>query len=95
MSNISGKTIDAIAPGRAHILVLTSDGLLYGYGKNNNYQLGDGTLEDRQFALATNVLSALICTETIQNIYSQEMTSIVTTSFGRMLIWGQNTVRKR
>ena len=42
---LSGKTVTTLAssPGSNHTLVLTSDGMVAGWGQNSNYELGNGT----------------------------------------------------
>jgi alpha-tubulin suppressor-like RCC1 family protein len=91
---MNGKTIVDFSVGGTALLALTNDGLVYSSDTSNGvYQAGDGTLVSHQaFALATAFNSAKGCGETIVNVHGGGYNSMVTTSYGRLLIVGSNSV---
>lgn len=56
---LAGKTITAIRAGLAHQFVIASDGKVYGCGKNDDGQLGDGTTTHRHTLVALDMGGAL------------------------------------
>ena len=49
---LAGETVVAIAAGYAHNFALTEDGQLFAWGRNDNGQLGDGTITNRHVPVA-------------------------------------------
>jgi uncharacterized delta-60 repeat protein len=45
--NLGGRTAVSVFAGPAHTFILTADGLVFGWGRNDSGQLGDGTTTDR------------------------------------------------
>ncbi|HEY1083558.1 MAG TPA: choice-of-anchor D domain-containing protein, partial [Prosthecobacter sp.] len=58
---LSGKVVVAVAAGSGFSIALTADGQVYGWGANNNNQLGDDTATQRLTAVRVDMstLSAL------------------------------------
>lgn len=83
---LSGKTITAVATGRAHSLALCSDGTLAAWGSNSEGQLGSG--DTTGSAVPVAVISG----------YGNEITamaagfdfSVVACSDGTLAAWGSN-----
>jgi alpha-tubulin suppressor-like RCC1 family protein len=84
-----GKTITRIAAGRDHCMVLTSDGKLFAWGKNDYGQLGDGTLTNRNVPVAVNMSGVLAGRFVASMDGGYSHTAAVTTD-GRMFAWGRN-----
>ncbi|MCL1975567.1 MAG: Ig-like domain-containing protein [Firmicutes bacterium] len=74
----------AVAPGLYHTLALKKDGSLWAWGRNNNGQLGDGTLIDRltPVQIGTDTNWATIVTGNIH--------SIALKKDGSLWLWGSN-----
>jgi alpha-tubulin suppressor-like RCC1 family protein len=91
---MSGKTVIDFSVGGTAVLALTNDGLVYSADTDNYmYQAGDGTRTAHQaFTLASKFNSARGCGETIVNVHAGGYNSMVTTSYGRLLIVGSNNV---
>jgi alpha-tubulin suppressor-like RCC1 family protein len=86
---LSGKNITEIATGGvgSSILILTSEGLVYGVGQNFYGQLGDGTKNDSTIPVAVVALSGKIVTK----IRSYGTFSMALTSNGEVYTWGYNS----
>ncbi len=93
---MSTRTVVDISPGDAHVVVITSDGMVYGWSTTNTYgEAGDGvtTSGRNYFVLSTSMLAGMLCGEYALNVYAAGYNSMVTTNFGRLLILGANPVR--
>ncbi len=86
---LAGKTITQIAAGRDHCMVLTSDGKLFAWGRNDYGQLGDGTTTNRNVPVAVNMSGALAGKSVAAMDGGYSHTVAVTTD-GRMFAWGRN-----
>lgn len=87
---LAGRRITAIAAGDAHSMALSSDGLVFAWGSNDNGQLGDGTTTDRTVPVAVLTDGAL-AGKTVVAIAAGEDHSIALTSDGMVYAWGRNT----
>jgi alpha-tubulin suppressor-like RCC1 family protein len=85
---ISGFLVKDISTGYSHSLFLTVEGLIYGTGRNDLGQLGDGTRTTRSiFApVAVNIPN-------IVKISSGAYFSIFLTQEGKIFGFGQNNVK--
>jgi alpha-tubulin suppressor-like RCC1 family protein len=86
---LAGKTVNAIASGDYHVLVLASDGRLYAWGSNGSNELGNGG--------TTTALSPVAVTmtafggKTISKIYSGGGHNYAVASDNSVFGWGLNT----
>ena len=80
-----GETVQQVAVGSTHVLILTSS-RVFSVGRNNDGQLGNGT----QINSSTPgmVSFTLLQNETIANVYASDITSFALTSQGRLFSWG-------
>src|SRR3989338_6846635 len=92
---MSGKTVVDFSVGYTAALALTNDGMVYSMDPSNNYgQSGDGLYTSHNlFTPSVKFNNAMLCGETIVNVYGGGLNSMVTPSYGRLLIVGSNVVR--
>lgn len=81
---LSGVAVRQVACGDAHTLVVTDDGGLFTFGRNQNGQLGIGTTED---ALAPRKVEALAHL-TVSSVAAGAEHSVVATADGRVYAFG-------
>ena len=84
--NIKNKIIKQISCGSHHTLVLTSDGMVYGWGNNRDGQIGCGK-EFGEKILITRLTSLPI----IKSIHCSFCESFALTDNGMVYSWGHNT----
>ena len=82
-----GKTVVAVAAGAYHSLALTSDGLLFAWGENDNGQLGNNTTTDSLVATAVD-MTGVLSGKTIVQIAAGQSCSAVLDSTGHVYTWG-------
>ena len=85
-----GETLVAMATGNTHVVILTSNGRVLGWGANPLGQLGDGTLTDRPTAVAITIDLDFEQDERIVHVDAKGDQSLVLTSRHRLFIWGAN-----
>ena len=86
------ETVIAIKRGATHTLVLTSNGRIFAFGRNNVGQLGDGTTVGRTSPVETTSRYALESGEVLTGFflgYGAD-SSFVGTSHGRVFAFGHN-----
>ncbi|MBZ5734916.1 hypothetical protein K8Z61_10450 [Nocardioides sp. TRM66260-LWL] len=83
---LAGTTITAIAAGRLHSLALASDGTVYAWGANASGQLGNGTNQNSNVAIAVTGLTG----KTIASIAAGKEHSLALASDGTVYAWGAN-----
>ncbi|MBK8093331.1 MAG: hypothetical protein IPK32_15415 [Verrucomicrobiaceae bacterium] len=88
---LAGKTVVAVAAGYYHSLALTSDGLLFAWGKNSSGQLGNGSTTDSTTAVAVDMAGAL-SGKSVTAITCGGEFSAAATSDGLVFTWGSNSV---
>jgi alpha-tubulin suppressor-like RCC1 family protein len=77
--------VGSVAAGRAHVLLLKSDGTLYGWGANDYGQLGDGTGTERRTPVAAGSgLSGVV------SIAVGGDHALALKSDGSVVAWGRN-----
>lgn len=86
---LSGKTITQISAGSRTTLVLTSDGMIYGWGDNDFGQLGNEPTADRDYPIAAD-MSDVLSGKTIIDIDSGDTYSLALDSDGKVYSWGLN-----
>ena len=87
---LSGKTVSKLSLSGFHILVLTTDGLLFGWGLNMRGQIGDGTSGvNRSTPVAVDMTGALAA-KTITDISAGYEHSHVLASDGTVYAWGSD-----
>ena len=83
--NIKNQIIKQISCGSAHTLVLTSDGMVYGWGGNDRGQIGCGKELGEKISM-TRLTSLPI----IKSIHCSFCTSFALTDNGMVYSWGEN-----
>ncbi|CAG2107003.1 unnamed protein product, partial [Medioppia subpectinata] len=78
------KRVVDITCGNRHTLALTSDGLVYGWGRNTFGQIGDGTWCWRQWPTPVSI------DEPISAISCGKCHSLALSTAGRLYVWGLN-----
>ncbi|MCF7826663.1 MAG: choice-of-anchor D domain-containing protein [Candidatus Marinimicrobia bacterium] len=86
---LSGKTVSAIASSGDHVIVLASDGKLYGWGNNYDGQLGNGANEDALTPVAVD-MSGVLNGKTISKLVTGYSHTLVLTSDNELYTWGTN-----
>ena len=86
---LNGKKVTAIAAGTTHALVMTSDGVLCGWGTNSSGQVGDGTTTQRNVPSTVDLgtLSALNGKKVVRFATGSGL-NIVTDAAGAVYSWG-------
>jgi alpha-tubulin suppressor-like RCC1 family protein len=88
---LHGKTVIAIAAGADHCLALTSDGLVFAWGRGDQGQLGTSAgADDRNEPTAVNVHGGL-ANEAVVAIAAGTHHSLALTASGRILAWGSDS----
>ncbi|MEV4255092.1 Ig-like domain repeat protein [Spirillospora sp. NPDC049652] len=82
-----GVTVDQVAASTTHSAAVTSDGRVLTWGNNENGQLGDGTLTQRNSPVFALVPEGVRITQAATG-YTH---TLALTSDGRVLSWGGNT----
>jgi alpha-tubulin suppressor-like RCC1 family protein len=97
LATLGGRSPADISSGHGHLLVLNSDGTLYGTGTQTLTKAINGTTIDsyNAFVLLRGVASELLGSETILTISGGYSASYATTNYGRILAWGSNSVRTK
>jgi alpha-tubulin suppressor-like RCC1 family protein len=82
----SGNTLNSAATVRSHTLLLADDGTIYGFGSNNNGQLGLADNTNRRIAtpITTNLSG-----KTIIHIAVGPQNSMAIASDGSVYLWGR------
>jgi alpha-tubulin suppressor-like RCC1 family protein len=95
LATLGGRSPTDISAGHGHLLVLNTDGTLYATGTQTLTKAINGTTKDSYnvFVSLSGVASALLSSETILTISGGYSASYATTSYGRILAWGSNSVR--
>lgn len=86
---LAGKTVVAIGGGHSHSLALTSEGLIYAWGFNQNGQLGDGTTANSSEPVAVT-MSGVLNGKTVTAIAAGGDHNIVLVSDGHVYGWGRD-----
>ncbi|MBL9133580.1 MAG: hypothetical protein JNG86_20385, partial [Verrucomicrobiaceae bacterium] len=85
------KTVQSIAAGGKHTLVLCTDGTLVGWGGNSEGQLGNGGVENVIYALAVETGSgSALNGKTIVAVDAGAAHSLALCSDGTVVSWGHN-----
>lgn len=84
-----GKTVVAVAAGAFHSLALTSDGLLFAWGKNTNGELGNNSTADSSVPTLVD-MTGVLAGKAIVQIAAGQGCSAVLDSTGKVYAWGQN-----
>ena len=88
---LAGKTIVAVAAGRYTSYALTSEGLVYAWGRNNAGQLGDGgsPVLDSQVPVMVSTNGAL-SGKRIVSIIASELGAMALSADAKLFTWGWN-----
>ncbi|HEX2854974.1 MAG TPA: immunoglobulin domain-containing protein [Opitutaceae bacterium] len=91
-ADLHGKTITQVCMGGTHTLALTSDGLLYAWGGNNEGQLGNNSTTDTTVPVLVNTASGVssLSGKTIVSLAASGYCSYAVTSDGIVHAWGWN-----
>ena len=84
--NINDKIINEISCGSFHTIVLTSDGMVYGWGNNTNGQIGCG----KELGEKISVITQLKTLKKIKAIHCSYQSSFALTDNGMVYSWGGN-----
>ncbi len=85
---LSGKAVSRLRAGGYQMLVQTTDGMLFGWGKNNRGQVGDGTsMTNRRSPVALDV-SGVLASKTIIDIAAGNEHGLALASDGTVYGWG-------
>ena len=85
---LAGKTVTAISAGTDFNMVVAS-GRVYGWGRNDEGQIGDGSTSSKFVPTATDV-SGVLAGKTVSAISAGSYHSLALTSDGRLFAWGSN-----
>lgn len=89
--NDDEKIIEIYVAG-SYSFAKTTIGRIFAWGVNNYGQLGDGTTTNRSLPVEITHRFSLVESEEIISISARHVHTIALTSFGRILIWGSNTL---
>lgn len=81
-------TFISVATGNDHTLALSSEGLIYSWGRNNSGQLGDGTTSSRTLPGPVSRINSGELT--FSALAASGETSYALANDGRVFAWGQN-----
>lgn len=86
-----GEKITSISLGEMHSGAITSKGNIFTWGENEVGQLGNGVFEEYQ-RTPKSILSflKLMDNEKVDSIHLGDRSTFITTTFGRVLSWGDN-----
>jgi len=87
---LDGKTVTAIAAGGDHNVVLTSDGQVYAWGRNDYGQLGDDSNSQSGVPVAVDT-NDVLGGKTIISISAGHTHSLALASTGQLFAWGNNS----
>lgn len=90
---LATKTITAVKAGTGHQIVLTADGKVFGWGSNNQGQLGN-TLTTASTTPVSLKDDAALAGKTIAVIASGTNHNLALTTNGEIFSWGNNTSGK-
>jgi len=85
----TGTNWKMVACGRYHSSAIKTDGTLWGWGKNDTGQLGDGTVQGTNSGRSSPVQTAAASTTWKQVSAGQECTGAIKTD-GTLWMWGKN-----
>lgn len=85
---LSGKTVSKLRVGGFHMLVQTTDGMLFGWGVNNRGQIGDGTSGTNRLSPVAVDVTGVLATKTITDISAGYQHSLALASDGTVYAWG-------
>jgi alpha-tubulin suppressor-like RCC1 family protein len=86
---LAGKTVIAVATGRAHNLALCSDGTLASWGYNNSGQLGNNSTTNRNTPVLVN-RSGVLAGKALVSVSAGFENSLAVSSDGTVAAWGSN-----
>ena len=86
---LAGKTVAAIAAGRAHSLALCTDGTLVAWGSNANGQLGNNTTTNSTLPLRVDS-TGVLANKVVVGISAGDSHSLAWCSDGSLVVWGDN-----
>ena len=89
-TGLEGKTIKKVMAGGMFSMVLTSDGSLYSWGKNNYGQIGDGTTNNYNLAVAVKTEGTPMAGKTVVDFSISNEHTVALTSDGQIYAWGRN-----
>ena len=89
IKGIPGKVV-GIAAGSLHSLVVTENGELYGWGRNQNGELGDGSIEDRKYPKLIKGIRGKVT-----SIAAGFQHSVALLESGKVYGWGGNDNRQQ
>ncbi|MEX0609572.1 MAG: T9SS type A sorting domain-containing protein [Balneolaceae bacterium] len=88
---IAGKTITDISIGLTHVLVLTSEGEIYGWGTASSYELGTSNVASGDNYFEPRLIQeAGLDTATIVNVYAGDRFSMFLSEAGTLFVIGNN-----
>ncbi|MES2630809.1 MAG: hypothetical protein V4611_02540 [Patescibacteria group bacterium] len=87
---MAGKTITKIGAGNHISLAIDSNGLVYGWGQNQQGALGDGTTTLRNKPVAVNTVGTPMAGKSIVQVVAGEQHSVALSSDGNVYAWGGN-----
>ena len=82
----NNQTITQISCGSTHTLILTSDGMVYGWGNNYYGQIGCG----KRLGEKLSIITELISLPKVKLLYSTYCESFALTDNGMVYSWGYN-----
>jgi alpha-tubulin suppressor-like RCC1 family protein len=86
---LAGKKIVMFGCGVNHSIALDSDGKLYAWGRNDNGQIGDGTITPRNAPVAV-LTTGVLAGKKIKMVGIGGYHSIALDSDGKLYAWGRN-----
>ena len=89
-TGLEGKTIKKVMAGGMFSMVLTSDGSLYSWGKNSYGQIGDGTTNNYNLAVAVKTEGTPMAGKTVVDFSISNEHTVALTSDGQIYAWGRN-----
>ena len=88
---LAGKTVVSIACGRAHCLVLCSDGTLASWGSNSSGQLGNNSTTSSSVPVRVTTTGTVLENKTVASIMAGSSFSLVLCTDGTLAAWGNNS----
>jgi len=85
-----GKKVASLVSGDLHFCALMTDGGIYCWGRNNEGQLGEGSVNNSNVPVAVN-MDGVLSGKTVKNIYSYYNTVYALTTDGQLFGWGSNS----
>ena len=85
---LSGKVVSKLRVGGFHMLVQTTDGMLFGWGINNRGQIGDGTSGTNRMSPVAVDVTGVLATKSITDISAGYQHSLALASDGTVYAWG-------